>query len=106
MIGLLLGAAVLTAVGFSAWRWLRRARVARRMRALPGGSAATAIVVTSFDQIDAEIRRRRCPCGGRNDAHGEGTKAEGGRSLRVVRLECRFCERRAALYFDVSRLFH
>jgi len=106
MTGLFLALALLVALAFTARRWWRRRRLEHRLSTLPGGSAATAISVTAFDQIDAEIRRRRCPCGGRNETRGEGTQTENGRSLRVVRLECGFCERRSRIYFDVSRLLH
>jgi hypothetical protein len=106
MTGLLLTLALIIALAFSAWRWWRRRKLDRRLRALPGGSAATAIAVASFDEIDEEVRRRRCPCGGRHDVHGEGAETDNGRSLRIVQVECRFCERRSRIYFDVSRLFH
>jgi hypothetical protein len=107
VLGLLIGLALVAALAFTGARWLRRARLRRRLESLPGGSTATAIEVSSFDDIDAELRKRRCHhCGSRYDAWGEGSTSSGARRLRTVNLECRLCERRMRVHFDVSRLFH
>jgi len=107
MLGALIALALVVALAFSAARWLRRARLARRLAALPGGGASTAIEVSSFEAIDDEIRKRRCRhCGSRYDACGEGSGEHDGRRFRTVDIECQLCERRMRVYFDVSRLFH
>jgi len=101
-----MGIALLIALAFSGRRAYRRLRLRRALVALPGARADNAIVATGFDEIDEETRRRHCPCGGRYHVNGESTREDGGRRLRVVRLECRFCEQRIRLYFDISGLFH
>ena len=65
MTGLAIGLALLFALAAVGWRVLRRIRLARRLAALPGGSLDTAMVVTSFVDIEEEVARRRCLCGGR-----------------------------------------
>jgi hypothetical protein len=87
-------------------RWWRRRALRRRLDALPGMQPRTAMPVASFDEIGLEVARRRCPCGGRFDNKGESSRVDDGRRLRVVRLECRFCEERSRLYFDVTEMFH
>ena len=62
--------------------------------------------VRSFEQIDEEVRRRRCHCGGRYQTLGESSLGEPPLMLRAVRLECRFCEEIVRLYFDLSGLYH
>jgi hypothetical protein len=66
----------------------------------------TAMSVGDFDEIAVEVAKRRCPCGGRFDNKGESSAVDGAKRLRVVRLECRFCEQRSRLYFDVTEIFH
>jgi hypothetical protein len=106
MIGLLLTLALLLALAFSARRlWLRR-RLARLLGSLPGGRANSALTVRSFDEIDDQIRARRCPCGGRYEVRGEGSRAVRASRLRVVHVECGTCENEASVYFDVTGLFH
>jgi hypothetical protein len=106
VIGFLLTAALLLALAFSARRlWLRR-RLARLMSRLPGGRPDSALSVGSFDEIDEQIRTRRCPCGGRYEVRGEGSRAVEASRLRVVRVECGTCENEASVYFDVTGLFH
>jgi hypothetical protein len=105
MIGLVLTLALLVALAASGWRFWRRARVARMIGALPGGSERTALEVTSFDEVDDHLYTRECPCGGRYSVRGEGTRVSDGRRFRVVRVECMRCERDASVYFDVTRLF-
>jgi hypothetical protein len=62
--------------------------------------------VESFGDIDEHVRARRCPCGGRYEVQGEGSRSHSHVRLRIVRLECRVCEREAEVYFDVTGLFH
>jgi hypothetical protein len=73
---------------------------------MPAGSAVTALPVTSFESIDDQIRRARCDCGGGYERTGEGSALARDRRLRTVRVECRRCEARRVLYFDVSAVFH
>jgi len=103
MAGLALTLALLLALGFSARRALRR----RALRlALPGGSAETSIDVDDFDAIDEGVRARPCTCGGILEAHGERSETSGDRRFRVVQAECRRCEQRVSLWFDVTRMYH
>lgn len=106
MIGLLMAFALVLALAFSGRRLYRRQRLRRALLALPGARSENAMVVGSFEEIDAEVQRRRCPCGGRYDVRGESSRNEGGRRLRVIGLECRFCEQRMRLFFDVTGFFH
>ena len=106
MIGALLTFALLVALGFSGRRAWRRVRLRRAMLALPGARPENAIVVSDFDEIDREVRRRRCPCGGRYSVRGESSREHKGRRLRVLGIECGFCEQRMRLHFDISGLFH
>lgn len=106
MLGLLIGLAVILALLFSGRRFLLRRRLVRLMSRLPGGRPESALSVASFDEIDEQIRARRCPCGGRYDLLGEGSRAVAHTRLRVVRVECGTCENETSIYFDVSGLFH
>jgi hypothetical protein len=104
--GFLIAAALVVALGVTGRRWWRRRRLRRKLLALPAMRPETAMLVSDFSEIEAEVTRRRCPCGGRFDHKGESSKRSGDKQLRVVRLECRFCEERSRIYFDVSRMFH
>ncbi len=106
MIGLFMALALVVALAFSGRRFYRRARLRRALLALPGARAENAVVVGSFEEIDAEIQRRRCPCGGRYDIRGESSRETDGRRLRVIGVECRFCEKQMWLFFDVTGLLH
>lgn len=64
------------------------------------------MAVGSFEEIGLEVAARRCPCGGRYENKGESSVEHEGKRLRVARLECRFCEERIRLYFDVTAMFH
>lgn len=106
MLGLAITVALLLALAFSGRRlWLRR-RFARLLASVEGGAPHNAVRVDSFGDIDDEVRERRCPCGGRYEVHGEGSREHGGRRLRVLRVECSSCERRGEMFFDVTELFH
>jgi len=106
MTGLLFASIVLIAAGV----WLARgvrARAARaHSRSGPGSSLETAIAVRSFDEIDTTVRTRRCHCGGRLRATGEGARQAGDHRYRFVRLACDECEEETVLYFNVSDVLH
>jgi hypothetical protein len=106
VIGILLALALvaaLVATGLRRGRRVARERVAARA---PGASIERAIPIESFADMDAVLRRRRCPCGGSYALQGEGTRDAGGRRYRVARLECRSCESTTAVFFDVTALRH
>jgi hypothetical protein len=106
MLGLAITVALLVALAFAGRRfWLRR-RLARLLSKVPGGRPENAVSVASFDDIDEQIRVRRCPCGGRYEVRGEGSRAVRSSRLRVVHVECGACERETSVYFDVTGLFH
>jgi hypothetical protein len=106
MIGLFMALALVVALTFSGRRLYRRMRLRRALLALPGARSENAVVVGSFEEVDAETERRRCPCGGRYDVRGESSRETDGRRLRVIGLECRFCEKQVRLFFDVTGLLH
>lgn len=106
MTGLAIGLALLLALAAAGWRVLRRIRLARRLAALPGGSLEAAMIATSFVDIEDEVARRRCLCGGRLSLRGESSRERDGRRYRVAAVECEMCERRSRVYFDVTGLFH
>lgn len=100
-MGSLLGVAALLAavvVGMRLWR----RRVAES--AQPGRSPDRPIAIRDFGEIDVAVRLQTCPCGGRYVLRGEGPGAAS--QLRIAHLECRRCEREAAVYFDVSQVLH
>lgn len=105
-MGIALTLALLIALAVAGWRVVRRLRLRRRLAALPGARPENAVSVGDFEEIDEEIRRRRCVCGGRYDSHGESSFESGSQRLRVAALECRMCERRTRVYFDVSSIYH
>lgn len=106
MIGLVLVAALLAALSATGYRFLRRRRLSRRLAGLAGGSRATAIAVEAFPEIDDHVVRRECRCGGLLASHGERSETDGSRILRVVRVECRRCEERGEVWFDVTLAYH
>ena len=106
MLGLAIAIALVVALAFSARRLSRKRRLARLMSQLPGGHARNALHVVSFEDIDERIRARRCPCGGRYEVRGEGSRVFREKRLRVVRVECVTCENEASVHFDVTELFH
>ena len=105
-MGLALTAVLLLALGFSGYRFFSRRSHQSRWRRLPGGSPESAMPVSSFDELDSELTRRRCHCGGRYDRHGEGPVGAEGRVLRSVAVECRRCEERTRVYFDLTVVYH
>jgi hypothetical protein len=110
VIGAILTAALLAALAVSAYRLWRRLRRRRLLASLPGGSRATAIQMEGFSDIDDHLYARECPCGGLLASMGERSERawgdEGERLLRVVRVECRRCEERFEVWFDVTRAYH
>jgi hypothetical protein len=105
MTNLLFVAAIVAAVTALALR--RRAKVRRRRAATsgPGSSAASAIPIRDFGEMDALLAQRRCPsCGVRLDLAGEGSRAHEGRTLRVARLACDDCDESLEVFFDTSEL--
>jgi hypothetical protein len=105
-VGLVLALVLVAVLVVVGWRRLRRVRRDRAWAALEAGSAATALVVERYDEIDAHVRARECPCGGRLEPVGERTQQSEGRVLRVVRADCRRCEHEFQLWFDTSSLYH
>ena len=106
MTSLLLALAVIAAVGAVATRRLALASRRRRVREGPGLSPDRSIPVRSFEDMDAALDARTCPCGGRYVRSGEGTRVAGGRRYRVARLVCQACEDGQEVFFDTSRLLH
>jgi len=84
----------------------RKLRRLLRERSRPGATAATAIAIRDFAEIDIELRRQNCECGGRFASSGEGPVRDSGRPLRVANLECRNCGRERRVYFDLGEMRH
>jgi len=105
-----MGIAFASVVLVAALTWIVRGGLARRARARvrtgPGSSLETAILIRSFEQIDAAVRDRRCHCGERLRQTGEGAREVGGRRYRLARLACDECEEVTAVYFDVTDVLH
>ena len=106
MISLLLAAAVIAAVIAVVTRRLSLASRRRLVREGPGSSEERSIPVRSFAEMDASLDTRVCPCGGRYDRTGEGTREAGGRRYRVARLACRTCEQGLVVFFDTTEVLH
>jgi hypothetical protein len=103
VIGVLLGLAVIAAMTAAGLRRWQRSRAARRR---PGATLHRAVPVSRFDEIDATLFGRVCPCGEALLTAGETSRVVAGRRFRIVRLVCRDCERDEVVYFDVTRVFH
>lgn len=98
-------AIVLAVVAVARRRWRRRAlRQAARGRA--GATPELAIVVRSFGEMDDQLGRRWCHCGGYLERTGEGTRETGGRRFRIARLRCQECDDAAEVFFDTTELAH
>jgi hypothetical protein len=104
MIGLLLAAAIVAAVGAMALGRARRARLRRAARTRPGASPEHAIFIRSYTEMDEHLARRWCSCGGYLERTGEGTRETGGRRFRVARLACQECEQVEEVFFDTTDL--
>lgn len=103
MTNLLLTLALLIALAALAAKIIRQWLIER---ARPGGSAASAIPIEDYADIDVAVRMQSCPCGGRYAIRGEGPVAGVTRPLRTTHLECRRCHRERVLYFDLTSLRH
>jgi hypothetical protein len=106
MTNLLLVLAIGLALAAMARRRSLRSRLDRLARERPGSSAALAIPITGFDEMDDHLRLRRCPCGGYLERRGEGSRDVAGTSYRVARLECLDCERVDEVFFDTAGVLH
>ena len=106
MTGLILTLALIAALVAAGLRVLRRRRIAAVAAELPGASAAAAITLDDVGGLNDALRARRCICGGFLDNLGERSQRHEDRMLRVVRAECRRCERVQLVYFDPSRVLH
>jgi hypothetical protein len=106
MISLVLALTAITAVAAVAMRRLALAGRRRRVRERPGSSPDRCIPVRSFAEMDAALDVRACPCGGRYERAGEGTRETAGRRLRVARLVCRACEEGQEVFFDTTDVLH
>jgi len=106
MSGLAIAFALLVALAFTGRRFLRRSSLRRKLAALPGMSAETAIAIKGFDEIATHVHQMRCPCGGRYDLKGESSSQRDGRRFRTAGIECRFCEERMRIFFEVTEMFH
>ena len=106
MISLLLALAVIAAGVALATRRLSLAARRRLVREGPGSSPDRSIQVRSFAEMDTALDARACPCGGRYDRTGEGTRQSAGRRYRVARLVCRACEAGQEVFFDTTDVLH
>ena len=106
MISLLMATAVIAAVVAVAIRRLALAGRRRTAREGPGSSPDRSISVRSFAEIDAVLDARACPCGGRYERTGEGTREARGRRYRVARVVCGSCEEGLEVFFDTTGLLH
>jgi len=106
VISLFLAIAVIVAVIAVATRRLSLAGRNRLVREGPGSSEEYSIPVRSFAEMDASLDARVCPCGGRYERTGEGTREAGGRRYRVSRLVCRTCEQGLVVFFDTTDVLH
>ena len=104
MITILFVLAIVAAVGALGLKRLRKARARRVANQGPGSSPEQAIPIRSFEEMDAALRRRRCPCGAFFSLAGEGTREDGHRRLRVARLTCDDCEDSREVFFDTTSL--
>jgi len=106
MVGLLLVAAIVTAlVAMGTRRWRRR-RLQRAAASRPGSSLERAIPIRSYEDIDHHLGHRWCACGGYLERRGEGTRHAGSRRYRVARVACQECERIEEVFFDTTDLLH
>lgn len=101
-MGALLGILAAIAVAAILVRSVHERRLAA---AKPGGSAASAIPVSQFGEIDAVVAAQRCSCRGRFTLRGEGPVG-GGREIRRALIECRECGRERSLFFDLAGVEH
>jgi hypothetical protein len=99
--GVLFAVAVLAAIGIVVFRKVSAAYKRKQLTA----ELEKPTVVTGYDEVDAHVRRARCPdCGGYLATIGEGAGQSGGKSVHVVRTKCDSCNERFPLVFDVSEV--
>ena len=86
------------------WYLRRRARRYREefLATITGYSIEHALRVESYEDMDAFLRKLKCPCGGRLESTGESSRSQ----ARVVRTECVECEEECFLYFDLRDARH
>jgi len=106
VFGLLIAVAVVVAVAAVGARRLKARRLDRADAHRPGASAANAIHVRSFTEMDDHLSGMWCRCGGYLQRMGEGSRDEGGARYRVARLVCQECERPREVFFDTTDLLH
>lgn len=106
LTGLLIGAAVLLAVGVVAGRRARQWRLDRADDTRLGSAPDCAIAVRTFTEMDDHLARLWCRCGGYLERLGEGSREANGRRLRVARLRCQECDRVREVFFDTTDLLH
>jgi hypothetical protein len=71
---------------------------------LPGGTAASAIVVVSSSQIDPHVGRYTClACDARMDLAQHRATTEDGIAVRALDLVCRDCHGPRTVYFRIER---
>lgn len=69
----------------------------------PGGAPDTPIPVGSASEVEAHGRGHPCPvCGDPLRVLDHRAVVSGGRSLRVLSVECRGCGRSRELFFEIS----
>lgn len=73
---------------------------------MPGGERATAVEVEDFAQMDEDLSRRECRCAGLLAAYGERSETLEKRRYRIALVECRRCEERGEVWFDVTRAYN
>jgi hypothetical protein len=102
---LFVAAIVAAVIALGARRW-RRSALRRAAAAQPGASEELAIYVRSYTEMDDHLAQRWCVCGGYLERTGEGSRDTSGRRLRIARLVCQECERRAEVFFDTTDVLH
>jgi len=102
MIPLLFASAVLLVALLLFLKKRTRRRRQRAFRDRPAHSPESALCVNRYDAIDSFVTAARCHCGGRLSPISEGGRSSGGRSVRVVHVECVACGDELDFFFDLS----
>lgn len=105
MLGLA-GGAALVAGGVYLGRYLVRRARERAWQRKPGCSPDNPIRVSDLDEIEAQVERIRCRCGGSLHVVAQAGSHSGLGAMRVTRVECRLCDAVYYLYFDLTELRH
>ena len=106
IISLVLTLALVAAVVATMRRRGYRARLRREAAERQGSSPERAIYVRGFTEIDDQLARRWCVCGGYLERMGEGTREVGDRRYRIVRMRCQECEAVDEVFFDTTEIVH